>query len=253
MRVGLVSPYSWTVPGGVNHHVEHLAEELDARGHESWIIAPVGALTPARRHVDSRRQRLTERFIPMGNALPVPSQRVDGLRQLLAADPRAHGPRRPLRPLRRPARARAVHACRGHGGGADGGVARWWARSTPPSTPRRSTTTDGLAAAAVMRAARRAHRGERGGAVVPAEPVPGVVPHHPQRRAGGEVRPGDRRHQGAGAHPLRRPGRAAQGPRRAAAGVHAAAQACAARHAGRGRRHPSPGAGDRAQRHPHAT
>jgi phosphatidylinositol alpha-mannosyltransferase len=73
VRVGLVSPYSWTVPGGVNHHVEHLAEELDARGHETWIIAPVGALTPARRHVDSRRHTLTERFIPMGSAMPVPS------------------------------------------------------------------------------------------------------------------------------------------------------------------------------------
>ena len=73
MRVGMVSPYSWTVPGGVNHHVEHLAEELEARGHETWIIAPVGALTPARRHLDSRRHTLTERFIPMGNAVPVPS------------------------------------------------------------------------------------------------------------------------------------------------------------------------------------
>jgi phosphatidylinositol alpha-mannosyltransferase len=69
----LVSPYSWTVPGGVNHHVEHLAEELEERGHETWIIAPVGALTPARRHVGSRRQKHTERFIPMGNAVPIPS------------------------------------------------------------------------------------------------------------------------------------------------------------------------------------
>jgi phosphatidylinositol alpha-mannosyltransferase len=73
LRVGLVTPYSWTVPGGVNHHIEHLAAELEARGHEPWIIAPVGAMTPARRHVDSRRQAVTERFIPMGNALPVPS------------------------------------------------------------------------------------------------------------------------------------------------------------------------------------
>jgi phosphatidylinositol alpha-mannosyltransferase len=73
VRVGLVTPYSWTVPGGVNHHIEHLAAELDQRGHETWIIAPVGALTPARRHVDSRRQTLTERFIPMGNAVPVPT------------------------------------------------------------------------------------------------------------------------------------------------------------------------------------
>ncbi len=73
MRVGLVTPYSWTVPGGVNHHVEHLAAELEDRGHETWIIAPVGALTPARRHVDSRRQTVTERFIPMGSALPMPT------------------------------------------------------------------------------------------------------------------------------------------------------------------------------------
>lgn len=61
------------MPGGVNHHIEHLAAELEARGHEPWIIAPVGAMTPARRHVDSRRQAVTERFIPMGNALPVPT------------------------------------------------------------------------------------------------------------------------------------------------------------------------------------
>ena len=73
VRVGLVTPYSWTVPGGVNHHVEHLADELEARGHETWIIAPVGALTPARRHVDSRRQMMAERFIPMGSAVPLPS------------------------------------------------------------------------------------------------------------------------------------------------------------------------------------
>jgi phosphatidyl-myo-inositol alpha-mannosyltransferase len=73
LRVGLVTPYSWTVPGGVNHHIEHLAAELEARGHEPWIIAPVGAMTPARRHIDSRRQTVTERFIPMGNAFPVPT------------------------------------------------------------------------------------------------------------------------------------------------------------------------------------
>jgi len=73
VRVGLVSPYSWTVPGGVNHHIEHLADELEERGHETWIIAPVGAVTPARRAVDSRRQAMAERFIPMGSAVPLPS------------------------------------------------------------------------------------------------------------------------------------------------------------------------------------
>jgi phosphatidylinositol alpha-mannosyltransferase len=73
VRIGLVSPYSWTVPGGVNHHVEHLAEELQKRGHEPWIIAPVGAVTPSRRAVDSRRRAMAERFIPMGQAVPIPS------------------------------------------------------------------------------------------------------------------------------------------------------------------------------------
>jgi phosphatidylinositol alpha-mannosyltransferase len=57
----------------VNHHVEHLAEELQERGHEPWIIAPVGAVTPSRRAVDSRRHAMAERLIPMGQALPVPT------------------------------------------------------------------------------------------------------------------------------------------------------------------------------------
>ena len=87
MRVGLVSPYSWTVPGGVNHHVEHLADELEKRGHETWIIAPVGAATPSRR-IDSRRQAMAERFIPMGSAAPVPS---NGSRAYVWVSPRSSG------------------------------------------------------------------------------------------------------------------------------------------------------------------
>jgi len=86
MRVGLVTPYSWTVPGGVNHHIEHLAAELEARGHEPWIIAPVGVLSPTRRAVDSRRrQQAAERFIPMGTAIPLPS---NGSRAYISVNPR---------------------------------------------------------------------------------------------------------------------------------------------------------------------
>src|SRR5881397_1574867 len=40
MRVGLVSPYDFASPGGVNDHVRHLAVELQALGHESRIFAP---------------------------------------------------------------------------------------------------------------------------------------------------------------------------------------------------------------------
>jgi len=85
MRVGLVTPYSWTVPGGVNHHIEHLAAELAERGHEPWIIAPVGVLSPTRRAVDSRRRQAAERFIPMGTAVPLPS---NGSRSYISANPR---------------------------------------------------------------------------------------------------------------------------------------------------------------------
>jgi phosphatidylinositol alpha-mannosyltransferase len=40
MRLGLVSPYSWTYPGGVNRHVEALAEQFLARGHDVRVFAP---------------------------------------------------------------------------------------------------------------------------------------------------------------------------------------------------------------------
>ena len=41
MRVAIVTPYSWTYPGGVNRHVDALARELIARGHELRVLAPV--------------------------------------------------------------------------------------------------------------------------------------------------------------------------------------------------------------------
>lgn len=66
MRIGLVTPYSWTVPGGVNDHIANLAHQLELRGHEPWILGPVGG--PGR-----SRQRLPERFITVGSAVPFPS------------------------------------------------------------------------------------------------------------------------------------------------------------------------------------
>ncbi|MBV9485562.1 MAG: glycosyltransferase family 4 protein [Frankiaceae bacterium] len=41
MRVGLVSPYPWDVPGGVVAHIGDLAEALIARGHDVAVISPV--------------------------------------------------------------------------------------------------------------------------------------------------------------------------------------------------------------------
>ena len=40
MRIGLVSPYSYTYPGGVGRHVEALAEELISQGHDARLICP---------------------------------------------------------------------------------------------------------------------------------------------------------------------------------------------------------------------
>jgi phosphatidylinositol alpha-mannosyltransferase len=41
VRIGLVSPYSWSFQGGVNRHVEALAEEFLGRGHDVRVLAPV--------------------------------------------------------------------------------------------------------------------------------------------------------------------------------------------------------------------
>jgi phosphatidylinositol alpha-mannosyltransferase len=40
MRIALVSPYDWAVPGGVNSHVRPLAEQFLRTGHEVRIVAP---------------------------------------------------------------------------------------------------------------------------------------------------------------------------------------------------------------------
>jgi glycosyl transferase family 4 len=40
LRVALVSPYSWTYPGGVNGHVAALARELRRMGDDVSVLAP---------------------------------------------------------------------------------------------------------------------------------------------------------------------------------------------------------------------
>ncbi|WP_249010274.1 lysylphosphatidylglycerol synthase domain-containing protein [Conexibacter sp. DBS9H8] len=40
MRIALVSPYSWTYPGGVTRHIAALADEFVAAGHEVRVLAP---------------------------------------------------------------------------------------------------------------------------------------------------------------------------------------------------------------------
>ena len=40
MRIALVSPYSWTYPGGVTRHIEALAESFIGAGHHVRVLAP---------------------------------------------------------------------------------------------------------------------------------------------------------------------------------------------------------------------
>lgn len=53
MRIALVSPYSWTYPGGVTRHIEALAETFLAAGHDVRVLAPFDP--------DDRRTRLLHR------------------------------------------------------------------------------------------------------------------------------------------------------------------------------------------------
>ena len=46
MRVGLVCPYSWDIPGGVQAHVRDLAEALLQLGHEVSLLTPADEDTP---------------------------------------------------------------------------------------------------------------------------------------------------------------------------------------------------------------
>src|SRR3954469_13009605 len=77
MRVALVSPYSWTYPGGVTRHIEALAAELIAAGHEIRVLAPFDddARRSALLHSGARPQRRgrPDWLVPLGPTLGWPS------------------------------------------------------------------------------------------------------------------------------------------------------------------------------------
>jgi phosphatidyl-myo-inositol alpha-mannosyltransferase len=51
VRIALISPYSWTYPGGVTRHIEALAAELGAIGHDVRILAPYDPDDALSRHL----------------------------------------------------------------------------------------------------------------------------------------------------------------------------------------------------------
>ena len=92
MRVALVSPYSYTYPGGVGRHVEALAQELMELGHEVRLLAPYDPDDRIARvtHRGARPQRrpLPDHVVPMGRTLGLP---MNGAVSNLATFPKSVG------------------------------------------------------------------------------------------------------------------------------------------------------------------
>jgi phosphatidyl-myo-inositol alpha-mannosyltransferase len=62
MRIGIVCPYSWDIPGGVQAHVRDLAEKLLEMGHTVSVLAPGDEDSPD----------LPAYVVAAGKAVPVP-------------------------------------------------------------------------------------------------------------------------------------------------------------------------------------
>src|SRR4051794_26990120 len=73
MRIALVSPYSWTYPGGVTRHIEALTEQLLAVGHDVSVLAPFDPddRLAARMHGGARPERrpVPDYLVPLGRTL----------------------------------------------------------------------------------------------------------------------------------------------------------------------------------------
>jgi phosphatidylinositol alpha-mannosyltransferase len=74
VRIALVSPYSWSYQGGVNRHVEALAEEFLARGEDVRVLAPVdppGRLSRAMHRAAAEPRELPDYLIPLGRTVGI--------------------------------------------------------------------------------------------------------------------------------------------------------------------------------------
>lgn len=75
MKIGLVTPYDWSYPGGVREHVLHLAEQFIAMGHEVRILAPASGM---------KRKILEKNVLKMGRTTPIP---INGSIARIVIDP----------------------------------------------------------------------------------------------------------------------------------------------------------------------
>ncbi|MBI3743644.1 MAG: glycosyltransferase, partial [Chloroflexi bacterium] len=63
MKIALVAPYDWAYPGGVNIHIQCLANEFIKMGHQVTIVAPSSK---------SAAELKTPNLVVIGRPLPVP-------------------------------------------------------------------------------------------------------------------------------------------------------------------------------------
>jgi len=76
VRIALVSPYSWTYQGGVNRHIQSLAEEFIARGHYVRVIAPFDPpdrLSQVLHRAPAERLEAPDYLIPIGRTVGIAS------------------------------------------------------------------------------------------------------------------------------------------------------------------------------------
>ena len=77
MRIALVSPYSWTYPGGVTRHIEALAGQFLAWGHDVRVLAPFDPddRLSARMHAGARPEfrPVPKYLVPLGRTIGLPT------------------------------------------------------------------------------------------------------------------------------------------------------------------------------------
>ena len=74
MRIALVSPYSWTYQGGVNRHVEALAEQFISQGDHVRVLAPwdpPGFISRRLHRSPPERREAPDYLVPLGRTLGI--------------------------------------------------------------------------------------------------------------------------------------------------------------------------------------
>jgi phosphatidyl-myo-inositol alpha-mannosyltransferase len=87
MRIALVSPYSWSFPGGVTRHIDALAREFIASGHHVRVLAPVDPddrLTGRLHRRAPDPSPLPDFVVPLGRTVALP---MNGAMSRLSVNP----------------------------------------------------------------------------------------------------------------------------------------------------------------------